>query len=171
MPHDEVTYRPIGTVRSPHTEPEKTPVQPVFARGIRGTVEVDPQFEEGLAGIESFSHIYLLFHMHCSPGVRLTVTPYLDDEPRGLFATRGPWRPNPIGFSVVRLLRREGNVLHVEDVDVLDGTPLLDLKPYVARFDSRQDVQSGWQDEVDDATAARRGLRDYDPDNPTEDSP
>jgi tRNA-Thr(GGU) m(6)t(6)A37 methyltransferase TsaA len=161
-----VVYHPIGTIHSPHTVPEQTPVQPVFAQGIRGTVEVLPDYTEGLDDLEAFSHIYLVFHMHRSPGVRMKVTPYLDEEPRGLFATRGPWRPNPIGFSVVRLLKREDNVLTVQDVDVLDGTPLLDIKPYVARFDERPDAKSGWQDEVDDNTAGRRGLRDYEPGPP-----
>jgi tRNA-Thr(GGU) m(6)t(6)A37 methyltransferase TsaA len=158
-----ISYRPIGVVHSPHTEPQQTPVQPVFAQGIDGTVEVFDEFAEGLDDLDAFSHIYLVFHMHRSPGVQLKVTPYLDDEPRGVFATRGPWRPNPVGFSVVRLLGREGNTLRVRDVDILDGSPLLDIKPYVARFDTRADVSSGWQDEVDDETAGRRGLREYRP--------
>ena len=102
---------------------------------------------------------------------RLEVTPYLGDRPRGVFATRAPCRPNPLGLSLVRLVRREGTVLHIEDVDVLDGTPLLDIKPYVGRFDSRAGARCGWQDEVDDETARAKGRRGYGPPAPSGEGP
>lgn len=156
-----VPYEPIGVIHSPHRDAKKTPVQPVFARGIAGTAEVFPEYEEGLRDLEGFSHIYLIYHFHRAAPARLVVKPFLDDTPRGVFATRAPTRPNPIGFSLVRLVRREGHILHLEDVDVLDGTPLLDIKPYVARFDQRDDVQSGWQEDVNEETARIRGLRKY----------
>jgi tRNA-Thr(GGU) m(6)t(6)A37 methyltransferase TsaA len=104
-----------------------------------------PEYEAGLQDLDGFSHIILLYYFHhADPGFELSVTPFLDDEPKGLFATRYPCRPNPIGLSVVRLVRREGRVLHVEGIDVLDGTPLLDIKPYVPSFDAPPDATLGW---------------------------
>ena len=150
---------PIGVIHTPHTDPDATPIQPVFARGAEGRVEVDPAYAAGLRDIEGFSHLYLVYHFHRAGPPRLVVTPYLEDRPRGVFATRAPVRPNPLGLSLVRLVRREGNVLHVADVDMLDGSPLLDIKPYIARFDRRDDVRCGWQDAIDDATADARGSR------------
>lgn len=160
---DELTLRPIGVVRSPHTRPEDTPIQPVYARGVRGTIELLPEYESGLEDIEGFSHIYVIFQFHRSRAGGLTVTPYLDDSPHGVFATRSPRRPNPIGMSLVRLVGRAGAVLEIEDVDMLDGSPVLDIKPYAGRFDVREDARCGWQDGVDDDTArklGRRGFRD-----------
>jgi tRNA-Thr(GGU) m(6)t(6)A37 methyltransferase TsaA len=154
-------FRPIGVIHSPHTECEKTPVQPVCARGVKGRVVVDPEYAEGLADLDGFSHIYLFYAFHRARETKLTVCPFLEDTPRGVFATRSPARPNKLGFSVVRLLSVEGNVLHVEDVDILDGTPLLDIKPYVARFDTRENVRSGWQDAIAEDEAARRGRRGF----------
>jgi len=141
---EPVTFTPIGVIHSPHEEPAGTPVQPTAARGVRGTVEVLPELATGLRDLEGFSHIILLYHLHLSRPTRLEVVPYLDDRPRGLFATRAPSRPNPIGLSIVRLLRVEGTVLHVEDLDVVDGTPLLDIKPYVPEFDAREGARIGW---------------------------
>ena len=157
----EIRLRPIGIIHSPHTKPEETPIQPVFAEDIPGTVEVFPEFAEGLDDLEGYSHIHLIFHFHRAKGVRLKVKPFLQDVERGVFATRAPVRPNGIGFSVVRLLRREGNVLHILDCDILDGTPLLDIKPYVARFDTRPSTRNGWQDDVDEPAARHRGRRGY----------
>ena len=156
-----VTYRPIGVIHSPHRDAKKTPVQPVFAQGIAGTAEVFAEYAEGLSDLDGFSHICLIYHFHEAAPAKLLVKPFLDDTPRGVFATRAPTRPNPVGFSVVRLVRREGRILHLEDVDVLDGTPLLDIKPYIARFDQRDDVRSGWQEDVDEETARKRGRRQY----------
>ncbi len=155
----EIAYRPIGVIHSGHTHPERTPIQPVFAAGFPGRVEVWPEFEEGLRDLEGFSHIYLLYHLHRAPPARLTVKPYLEDVEHGVFATRAPARPNPIGLSVVRLLRLEGCVLHVDGIDVLDETPLLDIKPYTARFDRIDGTRNGWQDGLAESGIQQRGRR------------
>ena len=156
---DKIVYRPIGIIRSPHTDPSRTPIQPRYARGIEGRAEVNPIFREGLDDIDGFSHVVLLYHLHRANEARLTVVPYLDDTPRGVFATRAPSRPNPIGMSVVRLHRRDGRILHIENVDILDGTPLLDIKPHIDRFGVADSVRSGWQENIDEETAKRRGRR------------
>jgi tRNA-Thr(GGU) m(6)t(6)A37 methyltransferase TsaA len=142
----KIEYQPIGFVKSPHKRTSGTPIQPSRARGIRGTVEVRPEYAEALADLEGFSHVILLCHLHRSSGYRLKVIPYLDDQPRGLFATRAPCRPNPIGLSVVRLLEVNGASLNIEGVDLLDGTPVLDIKPYVPEFDERTEIRCGWLD-------------------------
>jgi tRNA-Thr(GGU) m(6)t(6)A37 methyltransferase TsaA len=111
---------------------------------VRGTVEVFPEFADGLADLDGFSHVVLLFHLHRSRGYELRVVPYLDTVERGLFATRAPRRPNPIGLSVVRLVGIEGNLVTVEDLDILDGSPLLDIKPWVPEFDDRDEIRQGW---------------------------
>ena len=154
-------FSPIGVINTPHKESTKTPIQPVFAKGITGTVEIYPEYSEGLTDLEKFSHVFLIYYFNQSSKTMLKVKPYLQDELHGVFATRAPHRPNKIGISVVKLRRIERNILYVEDVDILDGTPLLDIKPYIARFDSRSDVYSGWQDEILDDTANVRGKRDY----------
>ncbi len=147
MSEKRICYTPIGVVRSPFTTREDMPIQPSGARGVSGSIELKEEFVEGLKDLDGFSHLYLLYHFHQSQGFSLTVTPFLDKTPRGLFATRAPKRPNPIGLSVVRMDRIEGSVIHILDVDVLDGTPLLDLKPYVPKFDApKVDVRSGWVD-------------------------
>lgn len=156
---ESVTYRPIGVIRSPYTDPATCPIQPRYARGIEGRIEIDPAFEEGLDDLDGFSHIVLLFCFHRAKPFRLRVMPFLDDVPRGVFSTRAPSRPNPIGMSVVRLLRRDGCVLHIADVDVLDETPLLDIKPHVERFGVDGPIRSGWQAAVDEDEAERRGRR------------
>ena len=138
------SYRPIGVIRSPFRDPVGMPIQPGGARGIRGTVEVFGEFRAGLADLDGFSRIILIYPFHRSEGWSPAVTPFLDDRPRGVFATRAPRRPNAIGLSIVRLVEvREGEIA-IEDVDVLDGTPLLDIKPYVPAFDSFPDEKSGW---------------------------
>lgn len=154
-----VRLRPIGMIHSPHRRAEETPIQAVHARGVRGRAEVLPEYADGLRDLEGFSHMFLIywFHKACSP--QLIVKPFLDDATRGVFATRAPCRPNPIGLSTVRLVEREGNVLHLEDLDVLDGTPLLDIKPYVARFDRHDNTRSGWIEDIDEETARRLGSR------------
>ena len=139
----EFKMRPIGVIHSPFTEASETPIQPSRSQAI-GKVELFPQFADGLEDIEGFSHLILVYVFHRSSGFSLQVMPFLDDKVRGLFATRYPRRPNPIGLSTVRLLTRDENVLEIEGVDVLDGTPLLDIKPYMPEFDIRSDVRSGW---------------------------
>jgi tRNA-Thr(GGU) m(6)t(6)A37 methyltransferase TsaA len=141
----EFIMQPIGVIHSPFTEKDQTPIQAARSQAI-GLVEVYPEFTEGLKDIEELSHIYLLYVFHKSSGYTLQVKPFLDNREHGIFATRYPYRPNPIGISTVRLVARQGNALTVEGVDVLDGTPLLDIKPYVPDFDLRTDVRAGWYD-------------------------
>ncbi len=134
---------PIGVIHSPYKEKEGTPIQASRSKAI-GTVEVDAAFVDGLQDIEGFSHIILFYTFDREPGYTLRVRPFLDDKERGLFATRYPARPNPLGFSIVKLLDVRDNMLEVEGLDVLDGTPLLDIKPYMPEFDQREDVRCGW---------------------------
>ena len=140
----KIEYQPIGIIHTPYTDLAGMPIQPVGAAGVEGTVEVFAEYRDGLRDLEGFSHIILLYHLHCSKGFKLHVTPFLDTESRGLFATRAPKRPNPIGLSVVKLRKVEGGVLSVENVDMLDGTPLLDIKPYIPAFDAQRQVRTGW---------------------------
>ena len=141
---DQLNYRPIGIIHSPFKRREGTPIQPSGATGIKATIEVFPQYAEGLQDLEGFSHVILLYHFHLTGAYRLKVKPFLDDAERGVFATRAPVRPNPIGLSVVRLIQIEGATLYVEDVDIIDRTPLLDIKPYVPDFDMRNAEKIGW---------------------------
>lgn len=140
----EIRYHAIGTVHSPYKETQGTPIQASAALDVKGTIELLPQYSEGLEDIEGFSHIILIYHFHLSKQCCLKVKPYLDDKLHGVFATRAPSRPNPIGVSVVQLTKVEGNLLHIKDVDIVDGTPLLDIKPYVIEFDVRDGVTKGW---------------------------
>ncbi len=137
-------YREIGTIRSENFEPAGTPIQPAAASGIKGKIEVFEEFSDGLKDLEGFSHIILLYHFHLSKKFSLSVKPFMDDEPHGVFATRTPSRPNPIGISIVKLKGINGKILDVEDIDVIDGTPLLDIKPYVTEFDCVHGVKTGW---------------------------
>jgi tRNA-Thr(GGU) m(6)t(6)A37 methyltransferase TsaA len=141
---NEIKYKPIGVVHSLFKQPKGTPIQPAGAKNIDGTVELFPEYAEGLKDLEGFSHIFLIYHFHLSKGAPLKVRPYMDSEVHGVFAMRGPSRPNPIGISVVRLVRIEENILYIQDVDVVDGTPLLDIKPYVPEFDIREVKKIGW---------------------------
>ncbi len=141
----EILFRPIGIIHSPFHDKKTTPIQP--SRLLeRGKVEVFPEYAEGLEDLEGFSHIYLLYNFHQSEGSQLHVQPFLDTKQHGVFATRFPCRPNPIGLSVVELIGLHGNVLEIAGVDVLDGTPLLDIKPYVVEFDLRPNTRNGWFD-------------------------
>jgi tRNA-Thr(GGU) m(6)t(6)A37 methyltransferase TsaA len=139
----ELSLHPIGLIHSPFHAKGETPIQAAFSQA-EGTVEVYPEYVAGLQDIEGFSHIILLYWFHRSDGYRLVVKPFMDQVERGLFAIRYPARPNPIGISVVELVRREGDRLHVQGLDVLDGTPLLDIKPFVPRFDHRENTRVGW---------------------------
>lgn len=140
----EIWYKPIGVIRTPFLDTKGMPIQTTGAAGVRGTVEIVPACAEGLRDLEGFSHILLIYHFHLSQGFSLLVKPFLDEHVRGVFATRAPRRPNAIGLSVVRLLEVCGSRLSIEDVDVVDGTPLLDIKPYVPDFDTRQAERIGW---------------------------
>ena len=139
-----VVYKPIGIIHSPFNNLEEMPIQPSSDASRPGTVEIYPEFVDGLKDLEGFSHIYLIYHLHKIIKSRLVVTPFLDKEPHGIFATRAPSRPNPIGLSLVKIVGLEGNLIHVDQVDVLDGTPLLDIKPYVPEFENVDFVQIGW---------------------------
>jgi tRNA-Thr(GGU) m(6)t(6)A37 methyltransferase TsaA len=152
----KIEFIPIGIIHSPFTKPEGMPIQPPGAAGVKGTVEVFEDFHPGLKDLEGFSHIILLYHFHCSHGFNLHVVPFLDSEPRGLFATRAPNRPNPIGLSVVQLDKIEDGVLHIRAVDVLDGTPLLDIKPYVPEFDAQTGVRTGWLEKTRKTVSSRK---------------
>ncbi len=140
----EITYKPIGIIHSPFKKPEGVPIQPTAGKGIKGKVEVFPEYAGGLKDLDGFSHIILLFHMHLSNKPSLRVKPYMDNKLRGVFATRAPSRPNPIGLSVVSLLRIDKNILYIKDLDIIDGTPLLDIKPCVSEFDLRDIKRIGW---------------------------
>lgn len=136
--------RPIGVIHTPLTDENKAPIQSARS-DIEGVIEVFPQYEAGLDGIEGFSHIYLIFNFfQAGDATSLTVTPLLDNRQRGVFATRYPVRPNPIGLSVVRLLRRDKALLYFKGADMLDGTLLLDIKPYLPEFDVFQAERVGW---------------------------
>jgi tRNA (adenine37-N6)-methyltransferase len=139
-----IAFSPIGVIRTPFTSVEGMPIQPSGARNVAGQVILDARYEEGLCDLAEFSHLILLYHFHLSKGFKLKVKPFLDTVERGLFSTRAPRRPNPIGLSIVRLAEIDGCVLHILDVDVVDGTPLLDIKPYVPAFDVRGGVRAGW---------------------------
>ena len=137
-------FQSIGIIHSPFTTLENMPIQPAGAAGIKGEIEIFSRYQSGLSDLDGFSHINILYVFHRSEGFNLEVVPFLDTQKRGLFATRAPKRPNPIGMSVVRLLAVEANILHVENIDILEGTPLLDIKPYVPVFDEAQDIRIGW---------------------------
>ncbi|GEM_PF-84337 len=143
---DEFVFRPIGFIHTPFAEGPGTPIQGGLATETKGTVEVKPQFAMGLQDLDGYSHVILLYAFHRSRGYKLRVKPYLEEVVRGLFATRAPRRPNPVGFTIVKLEKMEGRILHVSGVDMLDGTPLLDIKPYSPHFDHREGATAGWQD-------------------------
>jgi tRNA-Thr(GGU) m(6)t(6)A37 methyltransferase TsaA len=139
-----ITVSPIGVIHSPYTKKESCPIQGTDAPDGTGTVEVFPEYADGLKDIETFSHIMLLYHFDRAGAIRLIRPTFLDDKSHGIFASRHPCRPSGLGISVVRLLRRRGNVLEVGGIDVLDQTPLLDIKPYVPRFDCFPEAHEGW---------------------------
>ena len=141
---DAIQYKPIGIIHTPFKETAGMPIQPLWARGVKGTVEVYADYADGLVDLDGFSHIILIYHFHLSKNYSLRVKPYLDDRRRGVFATRAPRRPNQIGITVVRLERIDGTTLHVQNIDVVDGTPLLDIKPFVPAFNFADDVRIGW---------------------------
>ena len=156
MPEPKICFQPIGILHTPFSNLEDMPIQPRGAGGIKGELILDEQFVPGLKDLDGFSHIYLLYFFHKVTNFNLTVTPFLDHTPHGLFATRAPKRPNPIGLSVVRLVGIEGNRLLLEDVDMLNGTPVLDIKPYVPAFDKPEDVRVGWLTGRDDQAQSKR---------------
>jgi tRNA-Thr(GGU) m(6)t(6)A37 methyltransferase TsaA len=147
-----VALRPIGTVRSPYTRTDQVPKGPGAGHEAEGILDIRPDLEEGLADIEGFSHLYVVWVFHRVTGAELTAHPPTDDRPHGVFATRSPQRPNPIGLTVVRLLGRERHQLRVRGIDMLDGTPILDIKPYLSSVPP-EELRRGW---LEDAERRRR---------------
>lgn len=143
---DDVTYHPIGIIHSPFKDPEGMPIQPIGAKGIKGYIQLKGEYKEGLKDLEGFSHIILIYHFHLCKGHQLHVKPFLDNTERGIFATRAPKRPNPIGMSVVSLDGIEDSKINISNMDIVDGTPLLDMKPYIPHFDKGEyeKVCIGW---------------------------
>lgn len=141
---NQINFTPIGIIHSPFTKLEGMPIQPSAAQGIKGHVLINEEFTEGLDDLDGFSHIYLLYHLHLSDTYNLKVVPFLDDRLRGVFSTRAPKRPNPIGLSVVKLIHIEMNRLDVENIDIIDRTPLLDIKPYIPDLDEVNHCRVGW---------------------------
>jgi len=145
---EEVRYRPIGVVHSPFLAEDHIPPRRLDRRGVEGTVELFPEYTEGLRDLEGFSHVVLLCHLHLSAGYALAVKPPSDTVTHGVFATRSPRRPNPISLTVVRLRKIEKNVLHVTDIDLVDGTPVLDIKPYFTAVPAEDAVTTGWMERL-----------------------
>jgi tRNA-Thr(GGU) m(6)t(6)A37 methyltransferase TsaA len=143
----KIEYTQIGIIHTPFKTPAGTPIQPTGADDVEAKIEIFSEYCQGLADLEGFSHIILLYLFHLSKGFKLKVKPFLDVKLRGLFATRAPARPNPVGISVVRLIRIDGSVLYVKEIDVVDKTPLLDIKPYIPEFDIREVDSTGWIEE------------------------
>lgn len=145
---EPINLRPIGMVHSPYKTPQAAPIQGYMEPQVEATVEIYPEFAPALKDLAGFSHIIMIYYLHRSKPWQPLVKPFLDNKLRGVFATRAPARPNPIGLSVVRLLGIEDNLLRIAEVDMLDSTPVLDIKPYVTDFDERKDVRLGWYAEV-----------------------
>ncbi len=142
----EIRLKPIGIIHTPYKEPKGIPIQGRFERGVTGQIEIFPEYQEGLKDIEGFSHLILIYYFDRAKEEKLIGKPFLEDEPHGIFAIRGPMRPNHLGFSIVKSEKIENNIITFSEVDILDNTPLLDIKPYVSHFDSRENVKNGWLD-------------------------
>jgi tRNA-Thr(GGU) m(6)t(6)A37 methyltransferase TsaA len=158
-----IEFKSIGTIHTPFKDLEGMPIQPIGARGVKGQIELEKEYEGGLKDLDGFSHIILIYHLHLCNGHLLEVKPFLDTQKRGIFATRSPKRPNQIGISVVRLEKIEGSTLHIQDVDVVDGTPLLDIKPYIPHFDKHEDdnVSIGWFEDKHHEASDKRSDRRF----------
>lgn len=152
----QIEYTSIGTLYSPHKNIADMPIQPSGAAGVTGTISLEAQYVEGLKDLEHFSHIYVLYHFHQAGEALLTVTPFMDSNRHGIFATRAPRRPNPIGLSVLKLNKIVGHLLQVENVDILNGTPVLDVKPYVPDFDHIQVEKTGWLNHAEGVVKKQR---------------
>jgi len=148
--------KPIGTIHSPYTEIEDMPIQPKGAAGVTGHALLDEKYIDGLQDLEGFSHIYLLYSFHKTKQDKLLVTPFMDKQTRGVFSTRSPLRPNHIGISIVKLKEIKDNKVIVEGIDILDGTPLLDIKPYIEKFDGVENSSSGWLKASDQEIKTKR---------------
>lgn len=151
-----IVFTPIGIIHSPFQGLEDMPIQPTGAAGVKGRVEVFADYRPGLKDLDGFSHIILLYHFHHSNSFNLQLVPFMDTEQHGVFATRAPKRPNPIGLSIVKLDRVEDGVLYIQNVDIIDGTPLLDIKPYAPVFDAQVDVRTGWLEKSGQAVTSKK---------------
>jgi tRNA-Thr(GGU) m(6)t(6)A37 methyltransferase TsaA len=152
----DIIFKPIGVIRTSFNSLDEMPIQPTSDASGPGVVEVFPEYTDALKDLDGFSHIYLLYHFHKVRQSQLVVTPFLDNKPHGILATRAPSRPNPIGLSLVRLIRVEHSHVHVDGADVLNETPLLDIKPFVPGFESVQDVRIGWLEQVRDKIRSQK---------------
>ncbi len=140
----QITYKPIGFIKTPFDKREGMPIQQTGAKGVKGTIEFENEYLDGLKDLDGFSHAILIYHFHKIQNHELIVKPFMDDQIRGIFSTRAPKRPNPIGFSVVKINKIEGNVIFIENIDVLDNTPLLDIKPFIPDVDCVKVEKVGW---------------------------
>ena len=156
MTKNTIEFQPIGIVHTPFKQIHNMPIQPASASGIQGKLILKPEFTQGLRDLEGVSHVYLIYYLHKVKNHQLLVIPFMDTVPRGVFSTRAPKRPNPIGLSVVKLVSIENNILYLENVDMLDGTPVLDIKPYVPTFDLQDEFRVGWLKETDDEVKSKR---------------
>lgn len=144
MEENIIIFKPIGIIHTPFTSVENMPIQPFASENVRGYIDIFPEFIEGLNDLDGFSHITLIYHFHLNSTFRLKVKPFMDNTERGVFACRAPKRPNAVGISTVKLLGIQDNILKIEQVDMLDGTPLMDIKPFFEKFDNRFNTKSGW---------------------------
>ncbi|MCB2195630.1 MAG: tRNA (N6-threonylcarbamoyladenosine(37)-N6)-methyltransferase TrmO [Bacteroidetes bacterium] len=156
MKREKIEYSPIGIIKTPFSTKEGMPIQPSGAAGIKGTIELFNEFVEGLKDLDGFSHIILIYHLHQAKDYKLVVKPFMDNELRGVFSTRAPKRPNAIGLSVVKLNKIEGNILHIENIDVINNTPLLDIKPFIPDVDSPTIEKLGWLQNKSDKMKEKR---------------
>ncbi len=140
----EIVLKPLGVIHSPFKTVENMPIQPMAGSQYEAQIEIFPEYRDGLADLEGFSHLYIIFHLNKVEKYKLKVIPFLDTVERGVFATRSPARPNPVGLSLVELISVHGNILNIRGVDMLDGSPVLDIKPYVPDFDRHENVRKGW---------------------------
>jgi len=145
----KITFKPVGVIHTPFKPGDNVPIQPSRGRDIEGRIAIYPEFVPALKDLEMFSHVYLITYLHHSKSFKLQTIPYHDTAVRGLFSTRSPHRPNPIGLSIVRVKSVEDNIIYIQDIDLMDGTPLLDIKPYIRRFDDHEDVRCGWLDRIE----------------------
>jgi len=140
----EIKLRPIGIIHTPYKEPKGIPIQGKFEKSVTGTIEIFPEYQKGLKDIEGFSHLILIYHFNRSKEEKLVGRPFLEDQEHGIFAIRSPHRPNHLGFSIVKVEKVKGSTVIFSELDMLDKTPLLDIKPYISHFDSRKDAKNGW---------------------------
>lgn len=146
MKREKIIINPIGIIHTPHNDVNNMPIQPIAAKGIKGYIELYPEYTEGLTDLEGFSHITLLYHLHKIDGYKLMVKPFMDDKEHGIFSCKAPKRPNAIGISTVKLISIDKNIVYIEMVDMLNETPLLDIKPFYPKYDNRIDAKAGWLD-------------------------